>query len=544
MDYARDLHSGKVVAAEDASPVRSYACPRPGCGGRVYFPEVRILRPHFRHYPGSATPECDEYSPGASLGGEGEGPPLVAVEEEPSELGLVLGQFDGGWGLGLRLPEIPSDELGEAALNSLRSAFIDVFVGSDRIVRVSALDLRPGVGAACVNVAPSLQGFRAQTAGVWPASIDMERWQLQSRGLEAKGTLFRLRRGGWTRLLARSGVYHGEMLLVLADMQCAPPASVVRDVHDPFSSRGLQWTVWEVCIPDEVDSSVAVWLARLGHDLVPRPWSVALATPARGYSERGDPVFWICDSPVLALEAPLPNAEALVTFTTASNAYSASVRASEGRVAHVRAAAQAVGITRLGIAAERNASLDITFIERPPHATLLELLAQTPRLRVWIGEQCLETWISSKHCVRLTSHTIPKVRVDLGADSERARVTVWERGKRRTQRGLADREIASVVESALSTASLIEIDADNFGRIEFTPLLSKSQAIRDSSVNDRLAWRDHFQSMNVRPDELTTPILLGHPRASLSLVARPVSAAALVRARLALRRRREAGGTL
>lgn len=542
MDYARDLCSGKVVAAEDASPMRSYACPRPGCGGRVYLPDVVIQRPHFRHYPGEGTPACDEYFPGAGSGGEGGAPTVVAIEEDPSELGLLLTQFDGRWGLGLRLPEIPSDELGETSLGALRSALVDVYAGRDRLLRVSALDLRPGVGAARVDVVPSLQAFRTQPAGSWPSTIYKDRWLLESRGFEARGALFRLRRGEWMRLLAGSGVHQGETLLVLADARCAPPNSIVSETHARLSSGGMQFTIWEVWLPDKPVTSVTAWLARLGHELVPRPWSVELATPARAHSERGEPIFWIGDSPVLTLEAPQRSAEALVAFKTGSNSHSASVRASESRVAHVGIKAREAGLTRFAIAAERSASLDIAFIQRPSRAALLELLAQTPRLRVWIGEQAIEAWQGSTHWVRVTSRELPKVRVDLGADSARSRITVWERGKQRFRRGLDARNAERVIEAALSTGSRIELDADNFGRVELVPILAAADTPRESSASDRLAWHDHVVSLRPHAEELTTPTLLEQPHAPTSLVARRVGSATLIRARLALRRRHKAGG--
>jgi hypothetical protein len=364
---------------------------------------------------------------------------------------------------------------------------------------------------------------------------------LESRGLEATGVLFRLRRGEWMRLLAESAVHHGESLLLLAEARCTPP--VVSEPHAQISSGGLKWAVWDVQIPSEPDDKITSWLSRLGHDLVPRPWSLELATPARAHSAHGVPIFWVGDSPVITLEAPRPAAAAMVAFYSDSNSDSAGVSASQSRVAHVGVEKPSAGPTRLTVVSERSASLDIEFIERPPHSALLQLLGQTPRLRVQIGEQILEAWQGTLHSVRVPAHERPAVHVDLGPDSARARVTVWERGKQRSRRGLDARGAERAIDEALAGASRIELDADNLGRVVILPAHQELDAPRCSKASDRLAWRDLVVSQGARAEELATPTLLGQPRAATALAARQVGAAGLVRARLALRRRRDAGGT-
>jgi len=540
VDYAKDLRSGKIVAAKDASKVRAYVCARPGCGGRVYLPHVVVQRPHFRHYPGEGTPACDEYHPGLGYGGDKPARQIAAVEEDPCELGLLLAQVDGRWGLGLRLPEIPREELGELSVSALRPALIDIYSGSERIVQVSALDLRPGVGVARVDVVPTLERFRTQPSGSWPDSIHKERWLLESRGLRAKGALFRLRRGEWMRLLEGSGVHHAEALLVLADGRCAPPKGIVSQTHHGISGGGSQWTIWEVRLPSVPVADVIGWLAQLGHEFVPRSWGLDFATPPRAYAEQGIPVFWLDDAPVVTLEAPQPSAEAHLLFKVGSILNDASVEASATCVAHARVRASDVGNACISIAAEQSSSVDLVFVPRPHRTALLEMLTQTPRLRIWIGDQEIAAWGGSTHKVFIASREIPEVRIDFGADSVRARVKLWERGKQRSSRGLNARNTARLVEAALSTGSRVEIDADNLGRLQIVPTHVVPEA-PSKSASSRLAWHDHVLSLRQHHDEATTPSFLEQPRTASSLTSRMVTPAELVRSRMVLRRHGKKG---
>jgi hypothetical protein len=543
MDYAKDAFSGKIVAAQNAFRGHRYVCPRPGCGGQVYLPEVHIQRPHFRHYPREGTPECDQYHPGTYTASGATTTTLAEVEEDPSELGLLLTQLDGIWGLGLRLPEIPGDELGDGTLHELRSAYIEICAGQKLFLKVSALDLRPGVGAARVDVVPSIQEFSTEPEGVWPETIDKERWHLKSRGLEVKGTLFRLRCGEWTRLRAGSGVHQGETLILLADARCAPPDSVVTQACAHISSTSIHWTIWEVHFPSEDIDSISIWLKRLGHELLPRPWSVELATPPHAYNERDEPVFWVGDSPIFTLEAPSCGSEALASCTIGTNSFRTIVKASEENIAHIIVGSVNTALARLDVDTELNASFDICFAQKPSRAALLQLLAETPRMRVFLGELCIEAWRGASHRISITPHELPEVRIDLGADNVRISLTLWERGKQRSSRGLACSDAERIVRAALSTASRIELEADNFGHIEIVPVLTAVDTPREDFAGSRLAWHNHVSSLSTHIEEPVSPSLLVQPRSETSLVMRLVGAAPLIRARLDLRRRKkEVGG--
>lgn len=541
IEYGRSS-SGQIVRVAEARRGARYTCPTCGLLLELRRGEQLEYFAHWRNLPG--TKDCELFSPGdAGLGGVANAPSrrsLAEVEDAPSELGLLLAEVEGRWGLGLRLPEIPGDELGITSLSALRSAGVDVYVGRDHVSRVGALELRPGVGAARVDVAPSLQPFRTQPTGSWPGSIDRERWLLECRGLEARGVLFRLRRGEWTRLVARSGVHPGETLLVLAEERCAPP--IHSELHARISNAGLEWCIWEVQLPSEPAENVGGWLARLGHELVPRPWSAALATPPRAYGEGGEPIFWVGDVPLLTLEAPQRAATTMVSFHSGTNAHSASVTASELSVAHVRVTARDAGPTRVAVAGERSASLELVFRKQPSRAEVLEQLAQTPRLRLRIGTQTFEAWRGKEHSVRIPRQEQLDVSVDLGAETARARVTVWDHGKQRTRSGLDARGVERVIADALGAASRIEVDVDSLGRVVVLPSRAPLVAPRVRGAADRLSRRDELASLASQNEPLAVPTLLVRP-GGRGLAVRRVGAAALVRSRLALRRRLETGGS-
>jgi hypothetical protein len=542
VEYARDSRDKRIVSAKSASRRRFYTCPRPGCGGRVYLPSVSKQRPHFRHFPGEGTPECDQYYPGAG-GAQGQAPTVLAVEESPTELGLLLVEHDGRWGLTLRLPEIPSVELGFTSLSILRSAHVKICAGTEQISRVSALDLRPGVKATHVNVVPTLQPFRTEPVGTWPSTIDKGHWNLESREIDAKGTLFRLRRGEWTRLLPNSGVVLGETLLILLEERCAIPSSVVTFPHARLAGGGLNWAIVEARIPNVAEARLTAWLELLGHEIVPRPWTVELATPPRMQTEMGKPIFWTGDAPVLALSAPQSGAETMIEIRAGSNSHCESVRASDSSMTYLAIKSQEDGLSRLGVNAEQTANVDVAFVHRPTGAELLSVLKQTARVHVWIGAQLLEAWQGTTHKVHVDPRKPEDVRLDLGHEKARVRITVWEEGKQRSWGGLDARNASKILEAALLTASLIELEAENLGRVEIVPSIVSAQQSLAPVAPERLAWHDYVMGMSSRLEEPKTPVLLRQLRGVTALVSRDVGPVTLIRARLQLRRHREPRGT-
>lgn len=541
MEYGFNKKLGKLVHAAEAVRWADYTCPT--CGHPVELRRGPNLE-YFAHWRGiDGTEECELFVPGhggASHGSHIEKAAETQVEDDPAELGLILDHLDGDWALALRVPEIPRDDIGDESLVALRTAIVEIVTGAGVVSRLSGLDLRPGVGVGRVFVPPSLQEYRARPIGIWPRAVKSERWNLRCPPLQATGVLFRLRRGEWTRLVADSAVHAGETILVLAEERCAPPDRTGRLEHARIASGGLTWTIWEIALPDNYDHALSNWLARIGHHFVSRPWRLRLANPPRAYSDRGEPIFWLGDSAVFEVEAPSNDAETLATFAFGSNSQGASVRSGEGDLSHIAITSHTTGQTRLSLADERSASIGVMFAPRPRDATVAELLARTPRLRVRLGKLCFDAWRASTHVIRVDSKAPPEVEVDLGHENARARVVLWERGRLRSQRSLSGREVAAILQRSLQSASRIEIDAENFGRVEFT--LARASVSDRHKANDRLAWREHV--LNVTNDVSTGAVhtVSGRPRLISALVCQPVSAAGLVQSRIALRRRRQPNG--
>ncbi|MDC0714290.1 hypothetical protein POL68_37865 [Stigmatella sp. ncwal1] len=269
---------------------------------------------------------------------------------------------------------------------------------------------------------------------------------------------------------------------------------------------------------------------------------MGLATPPRAYSDRNEPIFWTGDAPVLMFDAPQPGSATMVAFKSGTNSHSASVQATEGSIVLVSVRARDAGLARLCVAGEQSANVDLAYIQRPSVSALRELLGQTARLRIQIGQQQIEAWQNSTHNIRLLVREQPEVRVDLGDETARARVTVWGRGKHRSRRGLDWKGVSRAVEDALAGAERLEIDAGNLGRVVILILRVSEETIRRGESSDRLTWHDHIVSMGELAEKGCTPAILKLPRQADSFVPRQVSPAVLVRSRMALRRRVEAEG--
>lgn len=527
-DWGRDTRTGADVHVSKAARERIYVCPV--CQIRLELRRGSELEyfAHWRGLPG--TRACELFSPttvgapsatGSQRGTSVAVRPEARVEDSPFDAGLLLDVSDDRWSLALRLPVLQGEDLGELSLADLRPAHVEIAAGQ-ATQRVGALDLLSRDGAARVVVPPGVGAYRTRPGGTWPASVKTNRWKVEVRGLDSKGTLFRLRRGDWTRLRAGSGIHLGESLLVVAEAHPPPmianASGAERHGHD-IISEGRTWRLWELRLAE----SSAHWLSSLGYTVVPRRWSIASASPARSCTDRREPVYWLEDTVVLALEAPAANARTDAALTDGSNTYGTTVVASEDTRVYMALASRFRGRVRFQVG---TASFEVEFSERPSSDKTIALLRQTPRLQVWIGERCFEAWSDEDNRVLIDPREPPEVRVQLGADTVRASVIVWQRGRRRTWRSRSDGEVAKVIEDALAAASLIEVDAENLGRVTLSPIARSARA------------RDAQSTRDDRLEGYARALRLLGERNSADRDRTAVHAVSLIQARLATPRRR------
>ena len=480
MRYARIGKSLRDVDATDAAQRADYLCP--SCGGRVFLRDGYVRDAHFAHYPGAGSDQCEEYHPGASAGLEAA--TVAAVEDGPDELGLCV-QFArdalDDWSIVLRIPEMTVAELAGASLATLQQGALEVFADGARVQRLAALDVRPGVGVAAAVVPPNAGHYRVATVGRWPNSIDLSRWNAEARGLALVGTLFRRRRGEWTRLRPRSIVHWGEALLLLADRRCQPPrdCGVARDAT-LGSVRG-SWQAWRITLPSRPSEAVEDWLDRLGHLALPPASELKLLSVPRSFSDSGrTPQFYRGDAVLAKITAPAGEATEALTIFAGSDARTVSVGLTgTPRAALLSAETTTVNAGRFHVALGHEATTDFEIIEPPQLDDLRGQVASLPHVRLWVGGRCLEPWRhEAQRVYREGPRASVEVRIESGVEEGRVRLVVGARGNRRVWASLTTSEAERVLTEALAENSdvSIEIDAGGLGRV--------AAIVKDALVED------------------------------------------------------------
>jgi hypothetical protein len=392
--------------------------------------------------------------------------PRVEVEARPDEPGLYVEQEERTWGLYLRLPEIPEAGLGTASLSVLQEGFLEVFVGGVPVSRLSALDVRPNVGTARAQVPPTWREYQVVPEGRWPPAVDPSRWRVTIRGLDYRGTLFRLRGGEWVRLRRHSLVRWGEPLLLIAGTGDAPPDDCLGEEGDEVSHGGMSWRLWRVELPSVPEPGVESWLTGLGHKVAPPAWRVSFASVPDSFAPDGQTPRFRRDAVALAkLVPPLKASETMLSLRLGSNLYSRSVRPRATETLFVAVSAGVSAPASLQISSDSECTAELEFVEPPTVEQLRGLLARLPRLRLWIGERCFEAWHQEQALVRRRSKHSP-VRIEPGVEGARLSVVVHLRRGRRTSRDLGVREAEAVVSEALAEARRIELDAGALGRVD------------------------------------------------------------------------------
>lgn len=465
MRYARDTYTGKDVDAHSLRLVRkgNYKCPV--CHAPVHY-RTRIgpsEDPGFAHNAHAGDPSCENYFPGgwASPSPAPTSPKRIILHQEDvlEELSVDIDYIYPHWSLSLRIPEIAKDRA--ISLSSLLNAFLDVYADQERITRISALDMRTGVGSARVSILPSTKSIRLQPSGKWPPSLQQRYLNATCRALCPFGTLFRRRKGDWYRLRENSSAQWGEPLLVIADQKHSPPGSCVLEAGDVLSSKYGAWKIWKVQLPATSTTAVDQWLQGIGHGSVPYIWQLtALSIPAQ-ITTAGEQKFPLSAPIVFSVTSPKNAANVTIKLSIESNSFSqplssatqfVSVRGSTETAAQVEIICGAV------------CTEDFRFVSSATKSTFDSAVAAIPRLRLSINGKTYAAWIDRS--IALDPAEIKSMHVDLGTMTGRANLTAFRCGKRAYWTSISEQRIQELLPEVLKASDSVLIDAGGLGKIE------------------------------------------------------------------------------
>jgi hypothetical protein len=491
MRYARDERAKKLVDAHeigDRLRSRAYSCP--SCGAPVHYKRSIGLSPDpiFAHNPHEGSPSCENYYPWqggfyASPSSE-TGRAKVAVEDADEEFGLCLEDADT-WTVYLRVPEISNDELGSVPLRSLTSAFVEVESAGQRN-KLPLIDLRPGVGAARLPVAPVMNPYHITTSGSWPPGVRQQRWESVSRGLSARGTLFRLQHGEWVRLREGSMLELGEELRVVADERNAPPFDCQPLAAKTVSCRGQVWRMWRVTLPGTISGQFERWLQALGIDAVEPAWDVRFASVPDAVVPHGQiPVFATRKSLIARLKASHREEKVDVSLSVNSNRWTESFSLPrESDTAFMSLSIACAGSNELRVAFDDRSA--IRFQTREPLA-LLELknaLALVPKLQLVLDRAVVNAWDEPLH-VPVPSQTKERIGITIKPDLEDLRLKLrWataesEGVEEGLTREMAVRRIGSFLNKRCPAE--VTIDGGSLGTVTLVLRVAAKEASASSS---------------------------------------------------------------
>ena len=240
----------------------------------------------------AARPDCEpRRSPdiGPSVGSPARA--VASTEDAPEEIGMCLEDAGASWTTYLRVPEIP--DLGNLRLRSLRSGAVEVDAGGTQH-RLSLMELRPGIGAARLAVPPAATSYKVSPKGDWPSAIAQEPWQGSARGLNPRGTLFRLRRGEWVRLKEGSAILNSEREIAsgLGVSRNAPPSGCLPEAANVVTHSRVSWRMWRVVLPTASTASLERWAEDLGVVVREAAWKISLINVPQAFDDEEQiPVF-------------------------------------------------------------------------------------------------------------------------------------------------------------------------------------------------------------------------------------------------------------
>lgn len=462
MQFALSPGVGRVIEAAEASYRADYRCPC--CGAGVFLRSGANREPHFAHFAGQGSFQCEEYHPSNGGGGAVVPPRPREVEDDPKAFGLCV-EFEEvqRWSLALRIPELPEAELG-GPLSALRHASVDVTSGGARVASLSALDLRPGVGLARVVVRPSALPFECAPTGEWPPGVEVGRWTGGCPGLAPAGTLFRARAGEWVRAPQGAALRRGEEVLLIAHDRSPPPRGVAATAFDVVEGAGLRWRLWRLALPQEQSTDVAAWLSWLGYGCAAPAWRISLLSIPQSFVE--DLPSFPSAVPVLAaLHSPASEARATLQVRDCANSHVVPLDATTDQAVAVTASSP--GEVEVRVAADADARARFMVDRLSSAEVTAARIATAPRLRIEAEGRWWGAFGGSAPRLSVGA----EVRVDLGVEGERLSVLLRLRsGERRVLTDITVPDAQRALTEALEAGQLssAELDAYNLGRLTLT----------------------------------------------------------------------------
>jgi hypothetical protein len=346
--------------------------------------------PVFAHNKHAARPDCELYQPGFGTSVGSPAQAVASTEDAPEEIGMCLEDAGASWTTYLRVPEIP--DLGNLRLRSLRSGSVEVDAGGTQH-RLSLMELRPGIGAARLAVPPTATSYKVSPKGDWPSAIAQEPWQGSARGLNPRGTLFRLRRGEWVRLKEGSAVELGEKLRVVAEFRNAPPSGCLAEAASVVAHSRVNWRMWRVVLPIASIASLERWAEDLGVVVREAAWRISLINVPQAFDDEEQiPILGTKIALIGKFERPYEGASTTAVLHAGSSSQRMGVPTSNDSAAFVAFTVPWPGRNELGSGFEEREG--VMFDTAPPLtlAEVREALCKVPVLRVELGEHRMAAW--------------------------------------------------------------------------------------------------------------------------------------------------------
>lgn len=473
MRFAQVTETSHIVEASKSllGKYGSYVYRCSTCGSRVFLRLGDWRKPHFAHFPGEGSADCEDYRPGSGGGTSQNYSICVGVEDSADKAGLCLEDNGQNWSIYLRLPEIPNDELGAVSLSALQSAQVEVYAGNVLLKPLKAIELRPGVGSARVSVIPTSDRYATSPSGKWPANVYTGRWELTSDGLTQIGTLFRFSCSEWVRLRPRSLVKWGESLCVVTHAQVHPPLICspipVRKTH----TSSAMWMLWRIVLPQEPSAAVERWLESLDHSVAEPMARVKILSIPDSFDPETRLSQFTHGTPLIAkVSVPYAGAKSLLALYFSTNRIVEPVNPDPNSSdTYFEISLATPGICSLEVDAARETVAEFAIINQHRISDIRHRLSQLPKLRLSIGPDHFEAWSDQKTAIAINKlNTDPEVSINLGIEGCPIDLTYSSHNERIVRTQISPREVERLLKSIISKRRRgnLRVDAGALGSID------------------------------------------------------------------------------